>query len=140
MPYGLDGAKVWTLTSTGPPTTTAIPRTVTCLPAGEVMYTRLRPRTTSAALAAEPLRYTVVPAGKSLCSPSASVLGQPSFTGPVQTLRLRGVRTVHMMALTSPEATDPAGGSLESASRVGGVLGQGTAGRVEVEHLEHYGR
>src|SRR5215510_8554471 len=45
--------------------------TVTCRPPGELRYTRIRPRTTSAASGSDPARYTVVPAGKSARSPSA---------------------------------------------------------------------
>src|SRR5262249_41125783 len=44
---------------------------VTCRPPGELRYTRIRPRTTSAASGSDPARYTVVPAGKSARSPSA---------------------------------------------------------------------
>ena len=60
----LDGATAWTPTLAGPPTSTAIPstspgrayRTVTCRPSSDVMYTRIRPCTTSAALGADPAR------------------------------------------------------------------------------------
>ena len=67
----LDGSTVWTRRWLARSTRTAIPstspgrayRTVTCRPPGELRYTRIRPRTTSAACGADPARYTVVPAG-----------------------------------------------------------------------------
>jgi hypothetical protein len=89
----LDGSTVWTPTLAGPPTRTAIPstspgrayRTVSCRPPGELRYTRIRPRTTSAACGADPARYTVVPPGSrrarllpAACQPAPSAAPQGS--------------------------------------------------------------